>query len=335
MSVELMAGIVLWVGLTLYLLSGGADFGGGIWDLLASGSRADEQRRAISSAIGPIWEANHVWLILVLVLSFVCFPSAYSLIMTVLHIPITFMLVGIVLRGSAFVFRAHDVDRVGVQRGWSLVFSTASVVTPFMLGTCAGALAAGRIRLPEAGMSFSFVFIEPWLAAFPLSIGFLTLVQCAYLSAVYLTVELKDDFFLREDFRRRALISGVLLGGAAWLSFFLAREGAPVIADGLSQSPGALPFMLATGLCALGALVLLARRHYRWARALAIGQTVLIMGGWALSQFPFLVVPRATLFNSAAPESLVKTVLLVLAAGSILLIPAFLYLYSVFKPLRT
>src|SRR5690349_24769191 len=132
--------------LVLYALLGGADYGGGVWDLFAFGPRARRQRQLIAEAISPVWAANHVWLILVIVVLFTAFPPAFAAIATALHIPITLLLIGIVLRGTAFTFRTYDVQRDNVQRRWSLVFSIASIITPVLLGTTLGAIASGTIR---------------------------------------------------------------------------------------------------------------------------------------------------------------------------------------------
>ena len=140
-------GAIILAALVVYALSGGADYGGGMWDLLASGPRAPRQRAAIEHAIGPIWEANHVWLILVIVVLFTAFPEAFAVIMTALHIPMTAVLLGIVLRGSTFVFRKYDVQDGAVHRRWSTLFGASSVFTPFVLGLCLGALASGEIRV--------------------------------------------------------------------------------------------------------------------------------------------------------------------------------------------
>jgi len=142
----IIAGVMV-ASLVLYALLGGADYGGGVWDLFAFGRRAREQRELIAHAIGPVWEANHVWLILVLVILFTAFPPAFAVIATALHIPITLLLIGIVLRGTAFTFRTYDVQRDEVQRRWSLVFSIASIITPILLGIILGAIASGNIRV--------------------------------------------------------------------------------------------------------------------------------------------------------------------------------------------
>ncbi|HEX5604741.1 MAG TPA: cytochrome d ubiquinol oxidase subunit II, partial [Pyrinomonadaceae bacterium] len=173
--------------LILYALLGGADYGGGVWDLFAFGPRARAQRALIAEAISPVWEANHVWLILVIVILFTAFPPAFAAIATALHIPITLLLIGIVLRGTAFTFRTYDVQRDDVQRRWSLVFSIASIITPILLGTILGAIASGAIRVENGSVTSGF--FNSWLAPFPLSVGFFALALFAFLAAVYLTVE--------------------------------------------------------------------------------------------------------------------------------------------------
>src|SRR5713226_8815419 len=150
--------------LIIYALLGGADYGGGVWDLFAFGKRAPAQRALIANAIGPVWEANHVWLILVIVVLFTAFPPAFAAISTALNIPLTLLLIGIVLRGTTFTFRAHDVQRDDVQRRWSLVFSIASIITPILLGLTLGAIASGTIRI--ANSIVSALFLKSWLAPF-------------------------------------------------------------------------------------------------------------------------------------------------------------------------
>ena len=130
---QLVAGVVM-VAMVAYIVTGGADFGGGVWDLFAGGPTAARQRDVIAHALGPIWEANHVWLVLVVVLLFVCFPLAFAAIATALHVPLALMLVGIVLRGSAFTFRTYDRDDAHSRRLWGRTFAIASVITPVMLG---------------------------------------------------------------------------------------------------------------------------------------------------------------------------------------------------------
>jgi cytochrome d ubiquinol oxidase subunit II len=330
MSLATLVAAVIVIAMIVYVASGGADFGGGIWDLLATGPRADKQRELLWKAIAPIWEANHVWLIVALVLMFVGFPKAFSAILTALHIPVTIMLVGIVLRGSAFAFRSYSAGDTNIERRSATIFAVSSVATPVMLGVVAGAIATGDITIGAEGM-VQTDFVSAWLAPFPFAIGLFTLALCAFLSAVYMTVEVKDDEELREDFRTRALWSAVAVGATALLSLILSREGAPLIWKGLLATGWALPFHIATGLAAIGTIWAVWTRRFRPARLLAIAQTAMIIAGWGLAQYPYIVPPDLTVAATAAPDSVLWPVTLALAAGAVLLVPSFWYLYRVFK----
>src|SRR5260221_1539530 len=183
---ETLIAAIMVASLIVYALMGGADYGGGMRDLLASGPRAKRQRHAIVEAIAPIWEANHVWLILVVVLLFSGFPRAFSAIMIALHIPITAMLIGIVLRGSAFVFRKYDSTEDAVQRRWSTIFGIASFFTPFFQGLTLGALTTGNIQV--AGDQVSTGFFAGWLTPFAFTWGVFALALFRFLGGTLLTV---------------------------------------------------------------------------------------------------------------------------------------------------
>jgi cytochrome d ubiquinol oxidase subunit II len=328
MAPETILGAVILVALVAYALGGGADFGGGMWDLLATGPRAARQRKAIEDAIGPIWEANHVWLILAIVLVFSAFPSAFAAIMTALNIPMTLVLVGIVLRASAFVFRKYDVHSDTVHRRWSTVFGVSSLFTPFLLGLCLGALGSGEIRWQDGHITTGF--LAGWTRPFALSCGLFAQGLFAFLAATYLAVDTGFDPELQRDFRTRALLSGVSLAPAAALVFGLSRTGAPTIFAGLTRWWAPL-LLAATSACAIGALVALWRRSFRAARALAIGQVSLILTGWGLAQHPHLVIPDLTLQNAAVAVGTMRLLIAVLAVGAVVLLPAFWVLLRVFK----
>jgi cytochrome d ubiquinol oxidase subunit II len=329
-SIDVVLAAVILVALTVYALGAGADFGGGVWDLFASGLRAERQRRQIAHAIGPIWEANHVWLILVIVLLFVCFPPAFAAIATALHVPLTVMLLGIVARGSAFAFRSYGDESSALQRRWSRVFAIASLITPITLGVCVGAVASGAIHWDPATGGVQGGFFASWLRPFPFVIGLMALSLFAMLAAVYLTVEAKEEP-LREDFRRRALLAAVAVEVCVATAFVLAAEDAPRIRAGLTGQPWSVPFHAVTAASAIGVVVALWRRRFRTARALAIAQTALVIWGWALSQFPYLVEPDLTIANSAAEPRVLRLVLGALIVGGVLLLPSLGYLYWIFK----
>lgn len=343
----LLAGVML-LSMTIYALLGGADYGGGVWDLFTRGPRAKEQRALIADAIGPIWEANHVWLILVIVILFTAFPPAFAAIMTALHIPLTLMLIGIVLRGTAFTFRTYDVQRDEVQRRWSVVFAISSVFTPVMLGICIGAIASGSIMVENGVVKTDF--FSSWLAPFPIAVGGFALALFAFLAAVYLTVEAGGDAddgdsnhgghggrsghvgaALQEDFRVRALGAAVAVAVAALAVFLLSGSGAPRIRAGLSASPWALPLQIATGVTAIGAIWALWTRRFPLARALAALQVTLILWGWGVAQFPYLVEPSITIQAAAGPQVTLRLLLGALIVGALILFPSFFLLFRVFK----
>src|SRR5712691_7540586 len=331
---DLVAGIVF-LALNAYAVLGGADFGGGVWALLAHGTRKARQRELIADAIGPLWEANHVWLILALVLLFTCFPAAFARLGIVLHIPLSLVLIGIVLRGSAFTFWRY-VGGGGhgdeAQRHWGSVFAIASLITPLLLGTAVGAIASGSVRAGGTGSGAGFydVYIAPWWAPFALSVGLFALVAFACLAAVYLTLEAEQPE-LREDFRRRALGAAGALFGAALLVLTLSGSGAPRMRAGLIFAPWAVPLHLLTGAAAVTALAGLWRRRYRLARVAAAAQVSLILWGWALSQYPYILPPDLTVADAAAPAVTLRLVLGALALGAVVLLPSLYYLFRVFK----
>jgi cytochrome d ubiquinol oxidase subunit II len=325
---QVLAALVA-LSLNAYVLFGGADFGGGVWDLLASGPRRARQREVIAHAIGPIWEANHVWLILAIVLTFTCFAPVYARLGTILHIPLTLMLVGIVLRGSAFTFRTYDDEQDSAQRRWGRIFASASVITPLLLGICIGAVASGRVKRIQSA-SFVEQFVQPWLTPFAVSVGLLTLLLFAFLAAVFLTLETRDPE-LSEDFRRRALVTGIAVFFGSALVLLLSRRTAPLVRTGLMASTWALPLHLATG---VAAVLVLAALLFRWFRVARIGvalQVSLIFWGWAMAQYPLLVPPDLTIMNSVAPDSTLRLILLALLGGGALLLPSLWYLFRIFK----
>ena len=327
MTLETIIAGVMVGSLVLYALLGGADYGGGVWDLFAFGRRAREQRKLIADAIGPVWEANHVWLILVIVILFTAFPPAFAVIATALHIPITLLLIGIVLRGTAFTFRSYDVQRDDVQRRWSLVFSIASIITPILLGIILGATASGTIRVENDAVTSGF--FNSWLAPFPFAVGFFALALFAFLAAVYLTVEAEGQ--LQEDFRLRALLAGVAVGLLALTVFILAGTGAPTVRAGISRTWWALGLHLLTAIFAIGAFATLWTRRYKLARIMAAAQVTMILLGWALAQYPNLVEPDLSITSAAAPAITLELLLAALAAGALLLFPSYYYLIRVFK----
>jgi cytochrome d ubiquinol oxidase subunit II len=326
---DVLAGLLA-LSLNAYVLLGGADFGGGVWDLLATGPRKARQREVIAHAIGPIWEANHVWLILAIVIVFTGFPRAFAAVSTYLHVPLLLVLIGIVLRGSAFVFRAYGPDDPRHERFWGRVFAIASTATPFFLGVIVGALTEGRLPASPAG-SFVAVYVTPWLTPFALAVGLFALVLFGYLAAVYLTLE-AHDAEERTAFRMRALLSGATVGVLAAVVLLLAAAD---VREALTRSAWAVPLHVATGAAALAGFAFLWAGRYELSRIAAATQVMLILWGWALAQYPYAIRPHLTLADAAAPANVQVLLLQVLGVGAVVLIPSLLYLFGIFGPRGT
>ena len=320
---------VLWSAVVTYAVFAGADFGGGVWDLLASGPLARAQRRAVSRAMGPVWEANHVWLIFLITGLFTAFPAAFSTLALGLYVPFTLVVFGIVLRGSAFAFRAHGAPEEAATSPWATAFGVASTITPFLLGACAGAVASGAV--PSGSHPSTAELFSSWTSPFALVCGGLATSICAGLAAAYLAVEETDAHRpgLAEDFRRRALGAGAATLVLAIVALPLTRGVAPALWSGLTGR--GLPLMVLALVCAAMAGVSMLTRHYRVARVAAAGQVGLILLAWAVAQSPYLVPPTISVEGSASPPETMGLFLVVFGIGAAFLLPSLLLLFRVFK----
>jgi cytochrome bd ubiquinol oxidase subunit II len=317
--------------LVLYVLFGGADYGAGLWDLLSSGPLKEEQKSLIANAIRPIWEANHVWLILILVLLFAGFPRAFGAIMIALYVPIFLMLLGIVLRGSAFVFRAYSTVNSSMQRTYAYVFSASSSFTPIFAGIVLASLSDDHIFVAHDESLNGYLF--NWLSPFSLSVGLFALALFAYLAAAYLAVEAPDRE-LRRAFRRRAFAAGLASAGLAVGVFILADRYARGLRVGLLHNDLARCAEVVAMISLLVGLVALSRDHVRFARLMVALFAVSIVVGWATAQYPYLARPDITIFNSALSENVVRDVFFASLAGALVLFPSLAILFYVFKDQR-
>jgi cytochrome d ubiquinol oxidase subunit II len=320
---------VLWLGMTLYVLLGGADFGGGVWDLLAGGPRRDEQRRLISDSIAPVWEANHVWLIFVMTGLLAAFPTVFADLSVALYVPLSLVLLGIVFRGAAFAFRAHGARDTPWVRTWTRVFGVASLVSPFLLGAAAASIASGRIRVVDGEVVAGP--LEVWTGPLSLFAGLFALAICAYLAATYLVVEAtaRGDAGLARDFRARAVGAGVVAGGLAAAGLVVLRAQAPELWDGMTAR--GLPFVVASVAGGLLSLRAMRTGHFRAARAFSVLAVAAVLWGWGAAQWPYLIVPDVTVHSAAAPRETVRVVAIGFTLGGLLLVPALLALFRIFK----
>ncbi|WP_055482326.1 cytochrome d ubiquinol oxidase subunit II [Sphaerimonospora mesophila] len=313
---------VMWVGLTLYAVLGGADFGGGFWDLLAGRSGPGmPQRRLIEHSLGPVWEANHVWLIFVLVVLWTGFPPVFAAVMSTLYIPLTLAAVGIIARGAAFAFRKSSTQ-LWQQRLFGGAFALSSVLTPFFLGTVAGGIASGRVPpgLAEGDL------IGSWINPTSLLGGVLAVGVCAYLAAVYLC----DDAVraglpeMAEAFRRRALAAALVVGALALGGIAVLNADAPLLFAGLTGR--ALPLVLAGAVLGVVSLLLLRLRRYLLVRGSAVLAVATVVWGWPMAQYPYMLPPGTPYRQAAAQPVVLTTVLVVTAVGALLLIPSIVWL---------
>lgn len=319
---------VILVALVVYALLAGADFGGGVWDLTASGPRARRQRTLIANAIGPVWEANHVWMIVAVVLLFTAYPPAFATIMTTLHIPITLMLFGIVLRGSSFVFRKVARTPDDEPSRLQLVFAVSSLITPVMLG-----VVVGTVSTPAIGWSDGTAtggFFRPWLQPFPWTVGLFTLSLFAWLAACYLPLETADKD-LQDDFRIRSVLAGITAAVLGALALGLASSAATHVFANLTGTWWGLAVLALAGLLLVGATVMVSRRRYALTRVMAAAATVLVILGWGRAMQPWMIVDSLTVAQAAAPPVTLRLVVWILLGGSIVLLPAYAYLVATFK----
>ena len=248
---DVRAGI-LWVGATFYALFGGADFGGGFWDLVAGGAERGERPRAlIQRSLTPVWEANHVWLIFILVVLWTAFPPAFSAVMTTLYVPIALAAIGIVLRGSGFAFR-KSIEGLSGRRAAGATFALSSLLTPFFMGAVVGAIAAGNVPADGDGAAFS-----SWLQPLPLLTGAMFVASGAYLAAVFLIGDARraGDEELERYFAHRALAAAAVAGLAAAFGLIELHAEARYIFDRLTDE--GLPLVVLSALCGIGVLVAL------------------------------------------------------------------------------
>ena len=321
----LLAGVAA-AALIAYGVLAGADFGGGVWDFLAAGPRRAEQRDAIARAMTPVWEANHVWLILVIVVMFTGFPVAFAAVSVGLFVPLHLVLIGIILRGAAFVFRAYGPKGRPGTLPWGAMFGAASMLTPALLGMALGAVSSGglRVRADESVYTAG----ATWLSPLAVTIGAFALASCAYLAAVFLTVETDGD--LRDDFRIRALGAGTVLVSLSALALPLIARDAPHLWRGLA-SARVLPVVSLGVIAALASGIAIRSRWFRLARATAVAHVSLLLAGWCMAEAPYLVFPDVTIASAAAPRATIRFVLWSLPVGAALIGPSLWFLLRVFK----
>ena len=317
-------GVILMVVIAAYALFGGADFGGGIWDLIAGGAeRGAAPRELIDESITPVWEANHVWLVFILVLAWTAFPPAFAAIMTALFVPLSLSLLGIVLRWAGFAFR-HTAERLQARRFTGAVFASASLITPFFLGTVVGAIVTGQVPVHPAGN-----VLAAWTSPTAILTGFLFVAACAYISAVFLVLEARQRG--RQDLMRyfslRATAAGVVTGALAGGTFAELSNSAPHVFDRLTGI--ALPLLAISIAAGIAVLAMLWLRWYHavFLRATAAIAVATVVWGWGLAQYPYLLPTSLPLALGSAPTGSLVAEFVVAGLAVLVVAPGFALLY--------
>jgi len=322
---------ILWLALFIYTIFGGADFGAGMLELFAVGDSGARQEALIDESIGPVWESNHVWLIFLLVVFFTAFPPAFAAINVVLFIPLLLAVIGIVLRGSSFVFKTHgSIQRNRNVRILSRTFSVASIMTPFFLALTAAAIASGVIVIQNKSQIVTNTGSD-WLTPFTLTVGAMALTLCVTISAIYLTVEAttRGETELAEAFRRRGLIAGGLTAVFGLIGLILSPSEAPFLWHGLLDK--AIPVVIVTMLVGVATAAALWFRRYVWARVLVVALTALLLLSWGVSQYPYIIPPDVTDANASSPLETQQFLLVGIIIALIIVIPSLWFLFYVFK----
>jgi cytochrome bd ubiquinol oxidase subunit II len=315
--------VVLLLAVVAYAVFGGADFGAGYWDLIAGGSeRGQHPRDMIERSIGPVWEANHVWLIFIFVVLWTSFPEAYASITLTLFVPLTIAALGIVLRGASFAFR-KAVVRLRDRRTFGAAFAASSVLVPYCMGAVAGGIASGRV--PAGGQPGDPV--HSWINPTSILGGALAVAAVAYLAAVYLVWDARrlDDAEMVEYFRRRAIVAAGIVAIMGIVGIFVLRADAPYLFHGLVSR--ALPLPILSAVCGVGALVLLIRKAARGARVLAVVAVASVIVAWGDAQWPYILPESLTFSAAAAPTGTLTAVLVVVVLAILIVVPGFVLLY--------
>jgi cytochrome bd ubiquinol oxidase subunit II len=318
MATVVAAGLLL--GVMAYAVLGGADFGAGFWDLTAGGAERGRGPRAqIDRSLGPVWEANHTWLIYCLVVFWSGFPRPFAAVTSTLYLPLGLAVLGIVLRGSGFAFR-KVVERTEHQRVNGATFALSSVITPFFFGAVGGSIAAGRV---PAGGGDPF---SSWLNPMSLLAGALAVAVCAYLGAVFLAADARRDgqAELEGWFQRRAWWAALASGALALAGLLVARAEAPRLFGRLLGA--ALPLTVMSIVAGVAALVLLARVSPRLVRMIAALAVAALVAGWGVAQYPYLLGTHSSVWATAAPVPSLVTLVVVFAVAALLVVPSFLVL---------
>jgi cytochrome bd ubiquinol oxidase subunit II len=325
MALAEVPAVLILVGLAAYVVFAGADFGAGLWYLLAGPGRRGRAIRDFSyHAMAPVWEANHVWLIFVLVVAWTAYPTAFGSIASTLALPLFIAAVGIILRGTAYALRSGAPPDRETEGATGFVFGVSSILTPFALGAAIGAVASGRVPVGNAEGDL----VTSWLNATSILIGAIAVATAGYLAAVYLAGDAAREGKpeLARAFRARALATGLVAGALAAAGLVVLREDARPLFDDLAGGAG-LAAVLVSALAGVATLGLVHARRYEPARVSAALAVAAIVAGWGIAQSPALL-PGLTIEEAAAGRPTLWALLISIAAGLVILVPSLVLLYG-------
>ncbi|WP_030485865.1 cytochrome d ubiquinol oxidase subunit II [Nocardioides aequoreus] len=323
MSLAEVVAAALFVGVLAYALFGGADFGSGFYDLTAGGTkRGAELRTLVDHSIGPVWEANHVWLIYVLVTWWTAFPETFAAAMSTLIVPMLLALLGIVLRGASFAFRKYAAT-LSQARLFGAIFAISSVITPFFLGTVAGGIASGRVPATGRGDLWT-----SWLNPTSIFGGIIAVGTCAFLAGTFLCADASrsGQQTLAEQLRRRTLAVGAATGIVVFVALIPIQRDAPTLADGLMNQ--AAPLVGISALFGIATLVLVGIRRFAVARVTALIAVAAVVVGWGVGQYPWLLVDEVTITDAAGAPATLEALLVAVGLAVVIVLPALGYLFK-------
>ena len=320
--------------LLLYVLLGGADFGAGIIELFSSKTNQDITKKTIYRVMGPVWEANHIWIIILIVILWIAFPAYYKVMVTSLHIPITLMLLGITLRGVAFVFRHYDAYEDKSQYVYNWLFRVSSLITPIFLGMIFGAMVGGEIST-ENTTSFYTVFMAPWLNIFSFLVGLFFASLCAFLSAVLLIGEADKEGY--PVYVRKATIATVVVVLLGFITICYGYFSDSFFVKGMLNNTLSLFLIFLSALCLLPLWFFIRKGNSINSRIFAGLQVILIIAVAIVPHFPNLLITKETtlnIFENSAPESVIHVLAISLLIGGSIILPGLFHLLKSFKLIK-
>ena len=328
----------LFFSLFLYVLLAGADFGAGIIELFSSRNQQEKTKKTVYRVMGPIWEANHIWIIILIVILWVAFPVYYQIFVVYLHIPITLMLLGITMRGLAFIFRHYDAVKGKSQVWYNGMFKIASVVTPFFLGMIFGGLVGGNIQLFEEGtnQSFADIYIKGWLNPFSILVGLFYVALCGFIAANFLIGEADENNEL-ENYRKKASVATIVLVFFGFLILGYGYWKEVAFIQDFIHNPISIIAISLSALFLIPLWMMIKRKQKTWTRVLAGFQVFFVIAAAMTVHFPHIIITSTKEFSileGVAPDSVITSLGVALLIGGAIILPGLFHLMRSFQLIK-